>query len=287
MFEKFIDDAAVFPPGLAELTDAVTDHLANSAGSAAPYVGPLVLPLDQVMTASQIAADRPIMISVVVPAACLPTVAGLLPHLPPTTIIVAVELKIDAADADLQIEDAARFAARHRIVVWAELHADMVNDGRLIRMRENGVALKFRTGGVTPEVYPTAGELLTVLSAAVRVGIRFKLTAGLHRALRYTEAGEHGRIDHFGFLNIAAAVAALRAGDAAGAIGVLHSDDGAELVAAIGQDPNWRNNFISFGCCSIVEPLSTLADVGAVADEVLAGVVTRPDDTTDRKESNR
>src|SRR6185436_10197497 len=44
LFRALFDDAAVFPPGLTPLPQAVTDHLARQSSSYADLVGPLLLP---------------------------------------------------------------------------------------------------------------------------------------------------------------------------------------------------------------------------------------------------
>ena len=44
LFRALFDDAAVFPPGLTPLPQAVTDHVARQSNSYADLVGPLLLP---------------------------------------------------------------------------------------------------------------------------------------------------------------------------------------------------------------------------------------------------
>ena len=77
------------------------------------------------------------------------------------------------------------------------------------------VALKLRTGGVTPDAFPTADVVAARSAACVARERPFKLTAGLHHPLR----GEHPltyepgcpRGTMHGFLNVLAATALLAA----------------------------------------------------------------------------
>ncbi len=65
------------------------------------------------------------------------------------------------------------------------------------------IAPKFRTGGLAAELFPTPGELAAVICACRDRELPFKLTAGLHHALRHTDP-ETG-FTHHGFLNVLAA----------------------------------------------------------------------------------
>lgn len=276
VFGNFIDDAAVFPPGLASLPDAVSKHLENQGLSAARFTGPLVLPLKDVAEASRLADGAPFDVSVVTPPGRLTDVIALLDTMPRTTRVAAVELKVDSdgeITLDEQLAAASAVAAdRGGLAVWIELPFTLVDSDRLGWIRDNGLGLKFRTGGVTRSLYPTPAELLSVLHTAVDAGLEFKLTAGLHRALRYSEPGDGEVLDHFGFLNIAAAVVALRAGEPNRAEVLLSSDDGADLLRTVQADGDWRASFVSFGACSVLEPLTTLNELGGVDKDALAGL---------------
>ncbi|MGO3034680.1 MAG: hypothetical protein ACTIIQ_05865 [Corynebacterium variabile] len=283
-FGHFIDDAAVFPPGLASLPAAVANHLKNATLPSAPYIGPLVLPLKDIAEAAALANGQELDLSAVTPAGELASVGEVLDGLLPNTALTAVELKVSTVDdeADAQLEDAASFRSAHPdIAVWIELPAVLVTAQRLTWMKDHGLGLKFRTGGVRRALYPTPEDLLDVLGCAVDTDIPFKLTAGLHRAMRYSETVGAGpdeeQLDHFGFLNIAGAVAALRAGSPAdSAADVLASDNGQNVTAAT-ADGLWRESFTSFGCCSVLEALTTLSDLGAVDRGVLEDM-TEPHD---------
>lgn len=89
-------------------------------------------------------------------------------------------------------------------------------------------------------------------------GLPFKLTAGLHEAVRYTNA--ETSFTHHGFLNIALATQAARAGEDRDVVaGWLAETDPARLGgAAAASDGAWRYSFTSFGTCSVGEPADSL-----------------------------
>ena len=68
-----------------------------------------------------------------------------------------------------------------------------------------GRPAKYRTGGATPDAFPTEQALADFLVATVERGLPFKLTAGLHHVVRRTEP-ETGFEQH-GLLNVLVATA--------------------------------------------------------------------------------
>jgi hypothetical protein len=132
------------------------------------------------------------------------------------------------------------------------------------RVRAGGVDLmpKFRTGGLAAELFPTPVELAAVICACRDRGLRFKLTAGLHHAIRYTDP-ETGLVHH-GFLNVLAAVAAADAGaDVADVAPVLAGTDPVLLVEPVRRIVDQeRPLWIGFGTCSIADPLHDLVRLG-------------------------
>src|SRR4029453_7664497 len=93
------------------------------------------------------------------------------------------------------------------------------------------VVRTFGRGGLAPELFPTPDELAAVICACRDRGLPFKLTAGLHNALRHTDP-ETG-FTHHGFLNVL--VAALSADDGAEVpevTEVLAGTDPAPLIEA-------------------------------------------------------
>jgi hypothetical protein len=132
------------------------------------------------------------------------------------------------------------------------------------RLRAEGldVSPKFRTGGLAAELFPTPIELAAVICACRDRDLRFKLTAGLHHAIRYTDP-ETGLVHH-GFLNVLGASSVAQAGaDVADVAPVLAGTDPVLLVEPVrGQLDRERPLWIGFGSCSITEPLDDLVRLG-------------------------
>jgi hypothetical protein len=136
------------------------------------------------------------------------------------------------------------------------------------RLVAAGLRLKIRTGGVVPAAFPDERQLSAVLDAAVRGGIAFKLTAGLHDPVRHRDPATG--FEHHGYLNVLLATdRALRGADVAEA---LADQDGVRVATAIaGLDDSRaeriRQHFISFGTCSVTEPVDGLRRHGLLPED--------------------
>lgn len=274
-FIAFFDDAAVFPPGLAPLDQAIADHVARRSTPLAAAVGPLVLPLADLTQARELAAGQdlsagPVRVSVVTPAGMLPAALEARAAAGPELRITAVELKTSPGQAgwERELTEAIAAAAASGIEIYVELTAGQIAAGALDIMAGTGVRLKYRTGGIEDHLFPTPAQLAATLASAVGKKIPFKLTAGLHQAVRYTNPVTG--FTHHGFLNIAVAAARARQGADAGRLeATLLETDGHALTARFrslsptdGIPADWRREFISFGTCSVAEPAESLEELG-------------------------
>ena len=106
-------------------------------------------------------------------------------------------------------------------------------------------------------------SLAEFIAACLDRELAFKLTAGLHHAVRYTDTDSG--IEQHGFLNILAATAAtLDGASMPDVIRVLSTRDAEGLLTALlttGID-RARDWFQAFGSCSISEPLDDLVALG-------------------------
>ena len=251
VLQDLIDDAAVFPPGDAPLEEAVPAHRGHLQSWYAPMVGPLLVP------------------------------ASRLADLPPSRtelrvgVIVDVEPElvadlVDGLDESVTVVQYESRAALHHLraaakdwdgPVYAEL--PFGTDG-LDAVIGTGFIPKFRTGGLAAEFFPPPQVLAEVIVGCAERALRFKLTAGLHRAIRHTEA-ETGFVHH-GFLNVLAASAEASAGAGVDAVAAIlastDADDIADRVRSIADLP--RPLLVGFGSCSIIEPLEDLMALSLV-----------------------
>ncbi len=136
--------------------------------------------------------------------------------------------------------------------------------------------LKFRTGGVTADAFPSAAELASCIDAALDRELRFKCTAGLHHALRHRVGEGFDRpVDQHGFLNVLLATrAALDGGGVDDIAQVLETIDPSAVRDTLDDEGeetlvSARRWFVSFGSCSVLEPLEDLVELGLVDTAVL------------------
>lgn len=89
--------------------------------------------------------------------------------------------------------------------VYFELSPDEGLEEMLSHLDGARACAKIRTGGITPELIPSPGQMVRFLDACRQAGVPFKMTAGLHHPLRSRQAltyedGAPSAVMH-GFLN--------------------------------------------------------------------------------------
>lgn len=269
-----VDDAAVFPPGNAPVGVAVPDHRAHRAAGHGFVVGPFLAPvsrLGEVLDALDASPSSDPLDLVLVADTGLVEAAEARSILLDDDRVELVGLEV-ALPADGPLGESARltletldFALPAAVEVpraagWRDALDVLAADG--------AERAKFRTGGATPAHHPTEVELAELIGAAVSRSLPFKLTAGLHHALRRTDP-DTGFEEH-GFLNALAATAtALAGGEVDDVAAILAQRDGDPLLATLAAaDPRAvRRLFTSFGSCSISDPVSDLRAWGMLEEE--------------------
>lgn len=190
-------------------------------------------------------------------------------------VIDVVELKASTAnEVRHQRNDLpARFIAYFEIPIISDI-APLVK-----AIATAGARAKVRTGGVTPEAFPSAERIVGFLAACKHDGVAFKATAGLHHAVRgeyrltYESGSAKGLM--YGFLNLFVAASLLYSGESEDtALASLEDSDPSafsfsddaiqwrEKRIGLEQIVNFRSRFgISFGSCSFREPVDELASL--------------------------
>ncbi|SJZ36021.1 hypothetical protein SAMN02745673_00100 [Marinactinospora thermotolerans DSM 45154] len=269
------DDAALFPPGLAPMEVAVPAHRGYRHGPLAPFVGPFLVADTALPRLAPVLAGEddaePLRIGVTVPGgadAVGPAVSSAVALA--GVRLVAVEAAVAPGDPPVAgTRRTVEALARHLPDgVTGYVEVPRAGDARasLAVVAEAGLRAKYRTGGVRADAFPAEEELAVFVRAAVDLAVPFKCTAGLHHAVRHT-AADTG-FQHHGFLNVLLAVhAALNGAPPERIAGVLAVRDGRRLAAeagALGTSAARaiRAGFVSYGTCSVTEPLSDLADLG-------------------------
>ena len=279
-----VDDAAVFPPARTPLSEAVASHVRHRRAAYSAFVGPFVIGSDRLheLPPLVVATDSatPLSISVVCAADTeMITAAVRAAATADRLSLAALELRLAAADLPGQVRQSAATCESLRrdgildrdVMVFAEAprrdpQRASQCDAALEAAAEAGVRLKFRTGGVAAEAFPSEQELAGAIVAAVSRGVPFKCTAGLHNAARHRDAATG--FEHHGFLNVLLATSLAVEGAATADLSAMLAEvDGATLAsqvrsagtAALADARHW---FISFGACSVAEPLADLAQLG-------------------------
>ena len=143
-------------------------------------------------------------------------------------------------------------------------------------LADHGAGLKLRTGGLTPDDFPTADALAGAILAAHHAGIPFKATAGLHHPVRM-HRDEVGAKMH-GFLNVFGGACLLHARglDERTLDEILREEDPAAfrldasgfawrgLSASPGELRAARAFATSFGSCSFDDPIDDLRALSMV-----------------------
>ncbi|GLZ09402.1 hypothetical protein Acsp03_68680 [Actinomadura sp. NBRC 104412] len=184
---RLCDDAAVFPPGLTPLAEAVPAHAAHRTGPYGDLVGP---PHGPGQMASEAESAR--------------------------------RLPVDLATAEVAVP----------------------------------------TGMGVPEFVTALDRACAAAIAAVaEAHVPFRATAGLHHAVRNTDA--RTGFEQHGFLNLLLATAA-------------------EAVRGLGEDraAAVRRMVVSFGTCSITEPLAGLVDMGLAPASIAPGKIAHGEGAT-------
>lgn len=274
----WIDDAAVFPPGSSPVELAWTDHLDLRAGGYADLVGPLLVRPGDVpglvsAAGSTPAPDRVVPVAVAVVARAGTTVDEVLAaaqELGSSDHVVLAGVEVwHEADGWQRLLDLGV-----RVVVEVPREGQPMVDalGALSAAREQApgrVVAKLRTQATAQAPAPSPRQLAEFMMAAHSLGLPFKLTGGMHRALAHGEE-QDGSFEH-GCLNVLVATHHLLGGAGLRSLGAtLEMGDGdglASLASGLGEQEARavREAFVSFGCCGVLDPVGDLASLGLVA----------------------
>ncbi len=230
----FVDDAAIFPPGNAALADAVLAHQTHRASGYADLVGGFVVSDLKIADLAQVVQGSVVQGSVVQgsvvqergssvarpPLALNVVVTGGAGAIEPAVTWVARSegLALHALEFALRDEEDLAHNARRLVTVVQGL-GEALDDvtvyaeppipsgepthgwsAALDELAAAEIPLKFRTGGVSAEFFPSPEQLAVCLESALDRELPFKCTAGLHHAVRHRD--EQTGISHHGFLNV-------------------------------------------------------------------------------------
>ena len=268
-----LDDAAIFPPGNAVLTDAVEAYAARRDSWYADLVASLVV---RDTDLGSVGTDAPLSVVITGGAGAIAGPLGLAARRGHRVAGIEIALRdlddlagnarrvvaaVDAARGDGVLDDGTP--------VFVELPQGEVTFGWQAAADEVAAAelrLKFRTGGVEAHLFPTADELVSWIDAAIDRETAFKCTAGLHNAVRHRD--DATGFEHHGFLNVLVATQRLFDGAPDPVADLEEREPSALLQRAADVDlAKARRWCTSFGSCSVAEPLDDLLALGLLEEK--------------------
>jgi hypothetical protein len=141
---------------------------------------------------------------------------------------------------------------------------------------------KLRTGGVTPDAFPSPETIVRFVAACNALGVPFKATAGLHHPLcgsyPLTYSTDAPRSTMYGYVNLFLASAFIRKGMAEPEARAVLEESRADAFLFRESGVSWRGNvlnrddlrmtrsrlFLSFGSCSFREPVDEARELGLI-----------------------
>jgi len=282
-FAALVDYAGLFPPAELPLAQAQDEYRAARQGSYAWMLGRFIIPA-QLLGALTRPFDAPLSVIVDPNAEAFEDVAE---HRQRGARIEALEIPLQksisvyreqlsadevldvvgAIEADLvvtELRDLPAFVEVPRTAPWSTVLAETMN-----ALARFGLAGKIRCGGLTPQAFPSVGEVAGFIAAARDAGLPFKATAGLHHPVRHIDLAT-GFTMH-GFLNLIAATA-LAPHVELRTLREIVGEERPEAFAFNETGLSWRDRrvaaaelqrmrneaFAAYGSCSFAEPVEDL-----------------------------
>lgn len=290
LLNRLVDDASVFPPAALPVPRAWSEHLALRAGRYGDLLGPLLVAASSAVDLVSAAGDAPRAEDLETGTGHGPRSVeiGLIarPGVPVADLLAAVDvvgaadgLVVSTVEVAHDTDGAWRAALDLPIPVAVEVGREGAAQAAALDEiaearagREQAVLAKLRTQSTPQTAVPTSRELAEFLCAADGRELPFKLTGGLHHAVAGTQPRpDGGQERQHGVLNVIVATHYLADGASLpGLESVLDLEDAQALAALVrGLDEPAvaavRSRFVSFGCCTVTDPLDELTDLGLIA----------------------
>ncbi|WP_089907684.1 MULTISPECIES: hypothetical protein [Lentzea] len=268
LLARLVDDAALFPPGSASMPDAVRGHLDGRVGEWSGVMGLFLCPASRlaelITELIKVKPPKPIALSLVIDTGLggVPKAVSIVESRSELLALRMVEMPAPSDVDEVWLERVSEFVPEDviRVVEPRRGGAEWLDGVR--RVIEHGSWPKLRCGGLSQENFPSVEEVADFLSVVSGGGVAFKATAGLHKAVRYTD--EQG-FTHHGFLNLLVATARSLSGrDVREALASTDAEAlTAEAKALSDQAAHAvRGVFASYGSCSLSEPVADLEGLG-------------------------
>lgn len=286
LLDHAVDYAGLFPPASRSLNDAARRYGEHRRGADEWMLGRFVLPasrLDELSGYTKgFGSNEPWRLSVLAATGDLGSIDRFVQMRGTGAVVDAIETKAATVDEVIAFPTAAIPHAPDGDAVAVYVEVPVVDDptGLVRAIKSRGLRAKVRTGGITPDAFPTAAQLARFLSACSAADVMFKATAGLHQAVsgNYPLTYEAGSAcaPMFGFLNLFLATTLLGSGLLEHEAIMLLEERDVRAFNFGGDAISWRGHVAaagsirdmrrrlgwSFGSCAFSEPVNALRSMG-------------------------
>ena len=284
-----IDYAGLFPPAALPMSEAVLNYATYRSSNYNWMLGRFVVMavhLDEFYESASEFIPRdgadPWRISVVVGEDVVGTMHRLKDfnvRRGPGVVCDTVEIK---ASSPGEIENAV-VSLPADVTAYFEIASDEDLADLVATLALRGQRAKIRTGGVTPEAFPSTQQIIRFVRTCLAANIEFKATAGLHHPIRcfrpLTYEANSVEATMHGFLNLFLMTGFAREGFKFNVLEEVMEDEFDEVFRFEDHAITWRDNFSlnlhqierlrrfgiqSFGSCSFDEPVADLQKMGVL-----------------------
>ena len=285
LLESSIDYAGLFPPSSVSMAEAVLNYATYRNSNYAWMLGRFVTAtarLDEFyeVAAEPISRDRePWRIAAVAGEDIIETIrtVKLFNQQASGALVDVIEVK---ANSGSKIYNTVE-AMPEGVTAYFELPLDERLPELVSTLASHSQRAKIRTGGVTPDAFPSVSQIVRFVKTCLAANVPFKATAGLHhpircfRPLTYEEDSVMGRMH--GFLNLFLMTCFAREGYRTSFLDDVMEEEFNEVFTFDQNSAAWRSEYSlnvfqieaarkygiqSFGSCSFDEPVSDLQKLG-------------------------
>jgi hypothetical protein len=287
LLAEIVDYAGLFPPAQLSMSEAVANYASYKNSDYKKMLGRFIVPVARLEEFLESALDfvsndaKDVwQLSVLASEDIYETVAKVEDFNKKNVssfVCDALEVK---ANAGFLIREIAE-ATLPNLATYVELPLDENLANLVSTLAINDLRGKIRTGGILPEAFPTAKEIIRFIRTCLAANVPFKATAGLHHPVRcvkpltYETDAPTGAMH--GFLNVFLATGFACEGFKPRVLEELLEDELAENFTFDETGVWWRQehflsvsqlaslrrrNIISFGSCSFTEPIEDLQKIG-------------------------
>ncbi len=285
LLAEIVDYAGLFPPSQVSMPEAVSNYATYKNSNYNWMLGRFIVPVGRLDEFLESAGDffskdgKDIWrLSVLAGGDIYETVSAVKDFNAKNVSFAVCDALEVKSGASLEIEKIANAVAGN-LPVYVELPLNDDLSNLVSGLAINQLRAKIRTGGTTPEAFPSVSKIIRFVQAALTANVPFKATAGLHHPFRclkpltYETGAPEGIMN--GFLSLFLATGFARQGFDTSILEELMNDESAKNFAfnesgvcwrqehflSNEQLANLRRDIISFGSCSFTEPIEDLQEI--------------------------